>query len=390
LSASYSDRAWQLYQLDRYSDALIESEKALREDPEDPDLYVLRCHCFEHLGKKKEARKSIEKAISCDPEYARSRATSAWLNLHNGRVKEALTEALIAVQLEPEDPHPHYYAALAFSSLGKHKEAKEAIDYAIYLEPLSSTYFASKAEIYNLGRDKRTALQAAEEALRLDPENADAFATRARLLRTTKHHDEAVGAARESLRLDPSDSSNRESFIETKRTRFFLYRWLLAFNEWVAGMPPHYRWVPTITILLLPRVARHFAKGTPYGLAVMLLALVCLVFIGMWYFGEFLLDAFLALDPVDKFAFSRQERRGILAVASTLIAGVVILITSIWFPKISVAGGLELMMGFFIGALLYKVESLSWKGNLMFGWAMFVHALCLVLTIAFALEVPAA
>jgi len=381
LSSSHSDRAWQLYALDRYSDALIEADKALQAEPDDPELHILRSKCFKFLGKKSEARKAVQQAIAADPEHARSYATSAWLFLHEGRTKEALSEALVAVRFEPDDPHSHYFAALAFSALGKHKEAREAIDYAIYLEPESSTYFSAKADIYNLSRDKKTALEAAEEALRLDPENADAFATRSRLLRTTRHHKEAVGAARESLRLDPTDSTNRDQFIEAKRSRFFLYRWILSFNEWVSSLPPQYRWVPTIIILIFPRVARRVPRDSPYFPAFVVMAFGCVIFSIMWYFGDLLLDAFLAVDPVDKYTLSPQERRGILTVVSCLMVGLAFIPMTIANRNILTVSLVELFGGFLIGALLYKLESLSWKGNLMFGWAMLIHGISLVMVV---------
>ncbi len=381
MRGSHYDRAWQLHELDRYQEALIEAEKALAEDPNDPDTHILRCQCLGSLGKAKEARKAVQQAIAADPDHARSYATSAWLYLHTARPKEALADALKAIQVDPDDAHSHYFAAIAFSTLGNHAKAREAIDYAIYLQPLASTYFAAKANIYNLSRDKKTALDAAEEALRLDPENAEAFATRARLLRTTRHHRDAVGAAKESLRLDPTEARHRDDYLHAKRSRFFLYRWLLVYSEWRDALPSNLSYLPWVGFLAIRALGRGLPnEGSLVFLKYFLIGLY-VTFMAIWVFGDVLLDSLMSLDSQDKYAIPFEERRGLLSVSTNLLVGLIFLPICFLNEKAFGPTLMELLAGFLIGSLLYKIQSLSWRGNLMFAWSLSMHALALVIAI---------
>ncbi|MCZ7581707.1 MAG: tetratricopeptide repeat protein [Fimbriimonadaceae bacterium] len=303
-----------------------------------------------------DAEREFRGALADDPADAPSKAMLAYVLSIRGQHPEAILEARGAIAQAPDFAYAHYMYALVLLQAGKNKEAQRAIGAALKLDPSDDDNWALAASIdAQLGRWKK-ALQACDSALEINPENKEALNLRglaqsyvgqkaegASSLRESLRLDpqdslthvllgdshlkagrldEAVASYREALRLDPDSEEARVGLLDSLRARYWPYRAILTFRNWITRFPSNARWGITVGLYFLAKLARSAANTRP-DLAPFLLppAIAYLGFVYLSWCGATVFNVFLLPHPVGRLALSRIERLSARIVATLWVAG---------------------------------------------------------------------
>ena len=144
--------------------------EAVRLNPENSDVYLIRGVEYALLEKYTEALRDFEKALTLKPDSygAHSNRGNAWAA--QGRYDEAIGAFNKAIHINAEDPVAYINRGHAKSKLKRYKEALKDYEEAIRLNPEDTEIYCMRALTKSkLGREEE-ALKDLEDVLRLMPD----------------------------------------------------------------------------------------------------------------------------------------------------------------------------------------------------------------------------
>lgn len=104
-------KALALHKEGKYAEAIPFLDKAIKAEPNNPNIYNDRGISFLHTSQKQKALADMEKAVELEPDYAYRYCARAYVKDSLGDTQAAVDDYLIAVKLEPDD-------AIALNNLG--------------------------------------------------------------------------------------------------------------------------------------------------------------------------------------------------------------------------------------------------------------------------------
>src|SRR5262249_23382870 len=146
--------------------------------------------------------------IRLDPKNTNFLAQLASVRFDQGRWQDVLEIAEQGLRIDPEHVACINFRAMALNKLGRASEARAAIDTALARDPLNAVTHANQGWACLQRGDVTHALEHFREALRLDAEFAMA----------------------------------RHGIVECLKTRYIIYRLLLRFMLWMAGLSKRAQW----------------------------------------------------------------------------------------------------------------------------------------------------
>jgi tetratricopeptide (TPR) repeat protein len=127
--------------------ALAEINAALRQQADNPLLYVQRGHIQARLGNLAAAERDLTTAERLSPEWVFPHAIRGfWLLLQDDYQATIDAYSLVAAQ-RPQDWFPLYMQGMAFFLAGEYAQARERLDQAIDLEPDVNWPYATAAQV---------------------------------------------------------------------------------------------------------------------------------------------------------------------------------------------------------------------------------------------------
>lgn len=321
-------RAQTLMAHGQYPQAAMELTNALAQDPEDPHLLAALASCQNQMGNRKAALDNARKAMgfSGDDNYARGVVCEILLDMD--KPKEAEKLAAEGIAMDPEDDRLLSLRGIALFNMRRYKESLATAQTALALDPENESALWLQTQCLSILR-KASASDASLEHLSHNPEGVALQSHAFMLLRRGKTK-EAYEMFREALRNDPTDESAMAGLKEAVRGRFFLYRWLQAYDFWCQSLG-RYWFIPILVVIVGRRVVEAVVRSNP-ALAPYLIPLgVVFVFL-IW--GHVilvpLLNALLLVHPYGRFALHPSERwigrYWILAMSAILVAGLAALL----------------------------------------------------------------
>jgi tetratricopeptide (TPR) repeat protein len=179
-------------------------EKALQENPEDPDALHFLGLLYFHRGKGAGGVEMMYRAIAARPDCSEFYCNLGLVLGQTERYEEALEVLDHAIELDPDSADAHDNRGNALDFLKRHDEALEAWRRAVSLRP-------DNAGIHNhLGKgllrkgEFDQALVEFQEAVRLSPKFADAYNNLGCALNKQQNVEAALAAFRKSLHLNAS------------------------------------------------------------------------------------------------------------------------------------------------------------------------------------------
>jgi tetratricopeptide (TPR) repeat protein len=222
------------------------------------------------------AEQEVRRDMETEPDNATGHALLGLCLSERGLHREAMWEAQEAVAREPDLPFAHYALASVLQDRERLDEAQQAILEAIRLDPKNTNYLAQLASIRCDQGRWQDAMEMAEQGLRLDAEHIACINLRALALNKLGRAAEARAAIesalvrdplnavthankgwaclqkgdtnvaldhfREALRLDAEFAMARHGIVECLKTRYLVYRLMLRFMLWMAGLSKRAQW----------------------------------------------------------------------------------------------------------------------------------------------------
>ncbi len=140
-------RGRQLFNADRFEEALAAFEEAIAADPEYLRVYIAKANALTMLGHAEEAVAVCEEVIRKKPDFALA-YTAKGSALHcAGRSAEALENHRRGVELAPEEHLTHYNFACYWALEGNEKECEAHLGRALELDPKSKPKAATDADL---------------------------------------------------------------------------------------------------------------------------------------------------------------------------------------------------------------------------------------------------
>jgi len=268
--------------------------------------------------------------------------------------KEALENVLSIV---PEDPSSHYFLAWHFSLHGDWRKSLAAIERAIEFDPDNAEYLAHRSKALTILGKKTEAKETTMQALKIDPESSSAFVQHGFALRLDGDIVGSMRAYREALRNDPTDIEARNGLLETLRSRFFLYRWIIGFQLFLMRLPPRVSGIfsalvypigKLIVFLWLQSPTRGRliigSIGAIYGF--FLFAILC---------GTVFLDALTSVDPELSLLLTRPQQKWAVLLSVSCLAGLASLVVGLSFGFVLLSAiGLTTLILFVVLSIWYR------------------------------------
>ena len=226
-------RAWELYRLNRDTDAQNAVAEFIGQNGETAEALALIALCDIELGNARRAVKTATAALALD-----AREPVAWDALARawqarGRMGKALGVLRAATRRYPE--HAYLLRQLAFQLVRsrREKEALVVAERAFALDPDDPRSGSVRAyALFGVGRFAE-AEQAARRALAANPELSLAHGVLGWACLARRKNREAIECFRESLRLDPREAWVRYGLMEALSARNAVYATLLAPTLWL-------------------------------------------------------------------------------------------------------------------------------------------------------------
>jgi len=168
-----------LFSEGRYEDALEESEKALKINPEDALVLSTKGAALGMLDRHEEALEAFDKAL----------------------------------KIHPEDEFIPSLKGLALENLGRYEAALEALEKALEIHPEAASALSQKGRtLAYLGRNEG-ALEALNKALEINPKDEGALKVKGIALLELERYDEALDAAEKAKEVATSESSKIDAAL---------------------------------------------------------------------------------------------------------------------------------------------------------------------------------
>jgi tetratricopeptide (TPR) repeat protein len=347
----------QLYQMDRYDQAIREFQQHLLAEPNDGSAYAWLSLCYSHADKFAEGTQSAKQAIALDPENSMAFYALAFVMMQRNRLPEARTAIQEAIRIEPETAG--YYGIWAIIEFNdrKFEASLQASAEGLAHDPENATCLNIRAQALTQVGRRAEAAQTIQEALAQNPENSYTHANHGWALLHANQPHEAVKHFSEALRLDPENEYARSGIVEALKARNFIYRGMLAYFLWMGRLPSNTRWGVimglTFAPMFLQRIARANPQLAPYTTT---LNVFLLVFSVLTWISEPLFNMVLWFDKWGKHALNAEQKQGAFWLSIVLIPALMAWLLSYFLIDFFAGQAFLLAMG--LGLLVLPISSL--------------------------------
>lgn len=197
-----------LYEIDNFSDALEQFEKALEINPQDDNYLLWKGRALAQLGDKKKAKKIVEEALAFNDKNP-----DAWYTLgqlsssdHNESIKHFDK----TISLNPHHPGAICSKGSQYSNIGEIDEALKIFNKMNNICPNSESCITLGNNISTtLMKNKKykKALIYNKKVLKLDENNGNAIGIKAMILYEQGKTEESLKYVKKSLTIDPENAN---------------------------------------------------------------------------------------------------------------------------------------------------------------------------------------
>jgi len=316
MSAS-RERAFMLFDQQRYELAERDLRQVLAQDPGDPTAHALLALCLSERERFDEAEAEARIAVGRGPDLGFVHYALSRVLYDRNRLDEAVVAVQEAIRQDPENEAFFTLLGTIHHDERRWQKALEAADQALVLDPEYSHALNLRAMVLRkLGRD-REAAETIDGALARDPEGALTHANRGWGELQRGNPAGALESFREALRLDPTLETAREGTVEALKARHAIYRGLLKYFTWMGKLSRRDQWFVLLGGYFAFRGLRSVAAENP-ALAPFLWPLIgaYILFALMTWIGPAVFDTALRFNRFGRLALSDEER-----LQSTLVSG---------------------------------------------------------------------
>jgi tetratricopeptide (TPR) repeat protein len=184
---------------------LADTTKAVELQPKKPDYLRLRAQQLYEKEKFKEALDDTDKALKMEPEHAATNELRGMILLGMDKYDDALKSFDKATELVPKNPLPYEHRGELYRQKGQPDKAIEQLTKAIELAPDSLATLLVRAGVYYEMKKTDKALEDIDAAIKLQPNLAQSHLMRAEVLAATNRLDQAISELEGLLKTSPGN-----------------------------------------------------------------------------------------------------------------------------------------------------------------------------------------
>ena len=170
------EKACELRDDGKYQEAIRVFNEAIKLDPSNGDLYLLRGDVYKKWEKYDDAIRDFSEAIKLDPSNADLYMARGLIYDELGDDENIIKDFSEAIKLDPSHESIarwYVYRGTAYQGLENYEDATRDFNEAIRLDPLDASTYDIRGTMYFLLDDFENAIKDFTEAVRLDPDNKE-------------------------------------------------------------------------------------------------------------------------------------------------------------------------------------------------------------------------
>ncbi len=195
-----------LYEQNRYEDALASYDRAIEVQPEHWEVWCRRGNVLHDLGRYKDALASLDRSIEIQ-----SNNFIAWfgrgLELNSlERYEEAIASYDRVIKINPKYHGIWVNRGVNLFKVGRYKEAIASYDRAIKIDPKDNVAWSGRGSIFCDGlQEYENALECFEQAINLKPKDHYSWCNKGNALIKLTRYKEAVASYERAIEINPRD-----------------------------------------------------------------------------------------------------------------------------------------------------------------------------------------
>ncbi len=124
---------YSLYKKKRYTEAISEFDKAIKESPDNPEVYYWRGRCYLYLKRYDNAIDDFKQTIELKPEHVEAYNNLGWIYGIKHEYKESVDYLSKSIELAPNNAWAYYTRARVYYEMGRIADAKSDLKRACEL-----------------------------------------------------------------------------------------------------------------------------------------------------------------------------------------------------------------------------------------------------------------
>lgn len=182
-------------------------DAAIKLQPEKAEFLRLRAQNLYEKDKFDEALVDADKALKLDPDHAETNELRGMILLGANKYDDALKSFDRASELVPEAPLPYQHRGELYRQKGDLNKALEQLTKALELQPENIATLLVRASIYYELKQSDKAIEDIDRAIKLQPALAQPHLMKAEILASTKRLDEAIAQMEKLLQAAPGNET---------------------------------------------------------------------------------------------------------------------------------------------------------------------------------------
>jgi tetratricopeptide (TPR) repeat protein len=205
LAAIYLCRAREFAKLNKFTDDIIYSTKALELDPLNENAYISRAYAYDNLGKHQEAFSDCQKAVELNPKSAKTYFYRGIVNCTTGKITDAISDYNKAIEIDPKLVEAYNNRGQAFFNSNKYLESITDFDQAIKINPKYAPAYYGRGVAYSRSNKYLEALSDITRSMELDPKDVgvDKYFNRGFVFYNSVIYTEAISDFTKVIELNP-------------------------------------------------------------------------------------------------------------------------------------------------------------------------------------------
>ncbi|MDX2246670.1 MAG: tetratricopeptide repeat protein [Bacteroidia bacterium] len=163
------------YRAGDYNGALKDYTKSIKDEPENPDLYLGRGKCYLRLDKGKQAFADFTKAIELYPDFREAYILRAGIHQAELNYPLSIADLSMALTLENRDVELYAQRSKVHQLAGNMNDAIADYTWAIGVDSLNGTLFLERGLLYRKTQKLPEAIADFSHAVKIAPELAEAW-----------------------------------------------------------------------------------------------------------------------------------------------------------------------------------------------------------------------
>ncbi|MDB9483697.1 serine/threonine-protein kinase, partial [Dolichospermum circinale CS-537/05] len=193
----------QLFDLQKYEEAIASFDKAIAIQPNNPNFWNDRGNALGRLEKYKEAITSYDKAIAIQPNYYESWSKRGLALCYLQREEEAISSFDKAIAIQPDYTHAWFNRGNSLHELEKYEEAIASYDKAIAIEPDDNEVWNNRGNsLYELEKYEE-AIASYNKAIAIEPDDNEVWNNRGNSLHELEKYEEAIASYNKAIAIEP-------------------------------------------------------------------------------------------------------------------------------------------------------------------------------------------